>query len=182
MDHNLYWETNSSSVIHDIPRVLWNQKVHYRVHKISPLVAVLDQINPVHLPSYFLNIIEIRFFFRGSAVLVGLGLIVEVSRSHSVIPHTVGLLWISDRPVSEISTWQHTTLTRDRHPCRRRDLNPKSLQSSGRSPRPYTARSPGSSVKLHWHEKIHTCNNVSSQMFRQESRALRVFFRDNEEC
>jgi len=30
-------------------------------------------------------------------------------------PHSVGLLWSSDRPVSVISTWQHTTLTTDIH-------------------------------------------------------------------
>jgi len=31
--------------------------------------------------------------------------------------HSVGLLWKWDRPVAENSTWQHTTLTTDRHPC-----------------------------------------------------------------
>ena len=31
-------------------------------------------------------------------------------------PHTVGLLWASDRPVAETSTWQHTTFPRYRHP------------------------------------------------------------------
>jgi hypothetical protein len=41
-------------------------------------------------------------------------------------PHSVGLLWTSDQPVAETSTWQHTTLTRDRHPCPRRDSNPQS--------------------------------------------------------
>jgi hypothetical protein len=32
-------------------------------------------------------------------------------------PHSVGLLWTSNRPDAETSTWQHTTLTRDRYPC-----------------------------------------------------------------
>jgi hypothetical protein len=32
--------------------------------------------------------------------------------------------------------WQHTTLTRDRHPCPRRDSNPQSQQASGRRPMP----------------------------------------------
>ena len=27
-----------------------------------------------------------------------------------------GLLWMSDRPVADTSTWQHTTLTREKHP------------------------------------------------------------------
>jgi hypothetical protein len=32
-------------------------------------------------------------------------------------PQSVGLLWTRDQLVAETSTWQHTTLTRDRHPC-----------------------------------------------------------------
>jgi hypothetical protein len=46
--------------------------------------------------------------------------------SHSVThTHTepVGLLWTSDQPDRVTSTWQHTTLTRDRYPCHRRDSN-----------------------------------------------------------
>jgi hypothetical protein len=39
------------------------------------------------------------------------------------------------------STWQHTTLTRDRHPFPRGDSNPQSQQASGNRPTVYTARS-----------------------------------------
>jgi hypothetical protein len=42
--------------------------------------------------------------------VVGQGLlIIEATRSHSDIPHSVGLLSKSDQPISESSTWQHTT-------------------------------------------------------------------------
>jgi len=34
------------------------------------------------------------------------------------------------------STWQHTTLTTERHPCLRRDSNPQYQQASGRRPTP----------------------------------------------
>jgi hypothetical protein len=48
------------------------------------------------------------FFPHGWTALVGLSLlIVEVSRSHSDITNSVGLLWMSDRPIAETSTWQH---------------------------------------------------------------------------
>jgi len=54
------------------------------------------------------------FFFYGSTTLVGINLpTVEVSRSHSDTPHSIGLLWKSERPVGETSTWQYTLLTRD---------------------------------------------------------------------
>jgi len=42
-------------------------------------------------------------------------LIIEASQLHSDTPHSVGLLWTSDQPDTEISKWQHST--RDRHPC-----------------------------------------------------------------
>jgi len=56
--------------------------------------------------------------------LVGQGpIFIETSRSHSDTPQSVGLLWTGDQPVAESSTWQHTSLTRDRPPCPRRDSN-----------------------------------------------------------
>jgi hypothetical protein len=69
--------------------------------------------------------------------LVGQGLlIIKVSRSHSDISQSVGLLWTSDQPDAENSTSQQTTFTTDRHPCRRRDSNPQPQQASGRKPMP----------------------------------------------
>ena len=50
--------------------------------------------------------------------------------------HTVGLLWTSDQPVVDTSTWQHTTLTTERHTFPRRNSNPQSQQASGRRPTP----------------------------------------------
>jgi len=37
--------------------------------------------------------------------------------THNDTPQSVGLLWTSDQSVAETSTWQHTTLTTDKHPC-----------------------------------------------------------------
>jgi hypothetical protein len=42
-------------------------------------------------------------FFHGSTTLAGQGLlIVEVPRSHLYAPHSVGLIWTSDRPVAAL--------------------------------------------------------------------------------
>ena len=41
-------------------------------------------------------------------------LVIEASRSHSQTPQSVELLWTSDQPDEENSTWQNTTLTRDK--------------------------------------------------------------------
>jgi len=36
---------------------------------------------------------------------------------HSDAPQSVGLLWTNDQTVAETSTWQHTTIATDKHPC-----------------------------------------------------------------
>jgi len=62
------------------------------------------------------------FFFMAQQPLMSQGpFIIEVSRSHSDTPHSEALLWKSDRPDAETSTGRHTTLTKDKHPCPRRD-------------------------------------------------------------
>jgi hypothetical protein len=57
---------------------------------------------------------------------------VEESWSHSDTTHSVGILWTSDQPDAETSTWQHTTFPRERYPCLRRDSDAQSQQASGR--------------------------------------------------
>jgi hypothetical protein len=55
---------------------------------------------------------------------------------------TLRLTTLGRSPLDEWSTrrrdlcWQHTTLTRDRYPCPRRDSNTQSQQASGRRPTP----------------------------------------------
>jgi len=63
------------------------------------------------------------------------------SRSRSLgIPQSVGLLWTSDRPEAETSTWQQTIFITDKHPRPPWDSNPQTQQASSRRPTPYTVR------------------------------------------
>ena len=51
------WQANRFSEGQEIPRILWNPKVHCRIHQIRPTVPALSRINPVHGPkSHFLKI------------------------------------------------------------------------------------------------------------------------------
>jgi hypothetical protein len=65
--------------------------------------------------------------------LVGQGLsVVETTPSLPDTPHSVGLLWTSDQPDAETSTWQRTTFTTDIHAADGiRTRNPKKGAATG---------------------------------------------------
>jgi hypothetical protein len=51
------WEAESFSATQEIPRILWNLKAHYHIHKNHPPVPILNQIDSVHAhPSHFFKI------------------------------------------------------------------------------------------------------------------------------
>jgi hypothetical protein len=57
MQHSPSWEANWFSAIQEIPRILRNPKVHYRIHKYPPAVSILSQLNTLHTrTSHFLKI------------------------------------------------------------------------------------------------------------------------------
>jgi hypothetical protein len=55
------------------------------------------------------------FFTTAQQPPVGQGLLtLEASRSHSDTPHSLLLLWMCDQHNAETSTWQHTTIPREK--------------------------------------------------------------------
>ena len=65
MEQSPSWEANRFSASQEIPRILWNLEVHYRIHKCSPPVPILSQLSLFHTPtSHFLKM-SCPFFVAG---------------------------------------------------------------------------------------------------------------------
>jgi hypothetical protein len=91
----------------------------------SPLICESeDQLSFFFVDKVTSGQIECLFMVRGFCYMVQQPLarqdvlVFEDSRAHSDTPHSVGLLWASDQPNAETSTWQNITLKRDRHMAR----------------------------------------------------------------
>ena len=65
-----------------------------------------------------------------------------ISLRHTTLSRSPLDQWSARR--RDLYLTKHIKLTRDRHPCHRRDSNPQSQQASCRRPTPYTARALGS--------------------------------------
>ena len=70
--------------------------------------------------------------------------------THNDASQWVGFLWTSDQLVAETSTWQHTTLTTDKHPCPPVGFEP--TISTGERPQTYALdrAATGTGHNIHW--------------------------------
>ena len=121
---------------------------HHALCQILYLVTILNKLI-FHLKVLFF------FSFRNSPPVTHDLLSFEASRSHSDTPQSVRLLRTIDQPDAQTSTWQHTILTTDRHPCHRRESNPQSQQASCCRITPQTAWP-------HTHNTSHIRKNIAS--------------------
>jgi hypothetical protein len=106
------------------PKILWVFLIFHMPATLHDHLIFLSFLSFFFLPSF------ISFFLSYTGLLLPThyccgGLLLPWSQSNT--PHSVGLLWTKDLPVAEpsLSTWQHTTLTKERHQCLRRDSNPQ---------------------------------------------------------
>jgi hypothetical protein len=50
MEQSSSWEANRFSASQEIPCILWNPKVDYRIHMCPSPVPILNHISPVYNP------------------------------------------------------------------------------------------------------------------------------------
>ena len=123
------WNSFDYSVL----RISLRQGTNFRVERIAQRTNLLysKSLCGFQTSCHYQHSCRIYFYWRNDPQLARASSFTRFLDHIQDAPQSVGLPWMSDQPVSETSTWQHTTLTTNKHPCPPWDSNPQSQQANG---------------------------------------------------
>jgi hypothetical protein len=82
------WEVASCVATQELPSILWNPKVHCRVHNSPPLFPILSQISPVHTTPFYLSKIHFNMIHPPTSWSLSLWLSHQYPICIPVRPHS----------------------------------------------------------------------------------------------
>jgi hypothetical protein len=132
LHHNPYWRW-----------MPWDYHCLSFCHNNSHSIALPISVTILTMPHATISFQLVIFFYhsgaagqRGSMSLNSWGF--QITHNDDIL--SVGLLWTSDQPDTDTTTWQHTTLAIDIHLSTRRNSILQSQTASGRRPTTQIAR------------------------------------------
>ena len=63
MEQSPFREAKRFSASQEIPQILWNPNIHYRIHKCPPPVHILRQIDSVHATTFHFLKVHLNFIY-----------------------------------------------------------------------------------------------------------------------
>ena len=97
MEQSPSWEANRFSAT-QIPHILWNLKVHYRIHKCPPPVPILSQLKPVHSSTSHFMKISLNIILQSMPVSPKWLLSLRFPHQNPVYSSTLPHTWHMPRP------------------------------------------------------------------------------------
>ena len=68
MEQNPSWERNRFAASQEIPNILWNPKVNFRILKSPQPVPILSQFEPIHTPTSHFHKIHLNIILPSTPV------------------------------------------------------------------------------------------------------------------
>jgi hypothetical protein len=99
MELNSSWEAANSAATQERPSILWNPKVHYRLHKSPPLIPILSHIIPAY-PSKIHPILSTHLRLGLPSGLFPSGVSTNILYAFRFSPFVLHAL-----PISSFLTW-----------------------------------------------------------------------------